>query len=86
MRKPTNFKTEYILKQDVPYRCVAEDSKETSTTEGMLRTGRVVWFDCPTTDSESEESVHVYADGIGIISLEQRFMAPVQIGMSGRLE
>jgi hypothetical protein len=78
MRKPINLKTEYILKQDVPYRCVAEDCKETSTTEGTLRTGRVVWLDCPATDSESAESVHVYADGIGIVSLEQRSIKRIE--------
>jgi hypothetical protein len=78
MRKPTNFKTEYILKQDVPYHCVAEDCKETSTTEGMLRTGRVVWLDNPATDSESAESVHVYADGIGMVSVQPRFIKRVE--------
>jgi hypothetical protein len=74
MRRPVNFKTEYILKQDVSYRCAAEDTKETSASEGMLRTGRVVWLDSPVADSESAVTLNVYADGIGIVSVDPRFI------------
>jgi hypothetical protein len=78
MRRPLNFKTEYILKQDAPYQCADEASKETSAKEGTLRTGRVVWLESPMADSESTESVRVYADGIGIVSVEPRFIKRIE--------
>ena len=78
MSRPVNFKTEYILKQDVPYRCADEGSKESSASEGVLRTGRVVWLESHASDPDSAERVPVYADGIGIVTLEPRFIKRIE--------
>jgi hypothetical protein len=74
MDRPPDFKTEYILTQSVPYECAEEGKKGTHASKGILHTGRVVWLPSDAAESGSQQRVSVYVDGIGIVSLEQRFI------------
>ena len=78
MDRPPDFKTEYILTQSVPYECADEGRKGTHASKGILQTGRVVWLRSDSTEDVSQQRVSVYADGIGMVSLEQRFIKRIE--------
>lgn len=78
MDRPRDFKTEYILTQSVPYECADEGRKGTHASKGILHTGRVVWLRSDSTESNSQQQVLVYVDGIGLVSLEQRFIKRIE--------
>jgi hypothetical protein len=78
MDRPPDFKTEYILTQSVPYECADEGRKGTHASKGILQTGRVVWLRGDPTEGGSHERVSVYADGIGMVSLEPRFIKRIE--------
>jgi|HubBroStandDraft_4_1064222.scaffolds.fasta_scaffold4235918_1 hypothetical protein len=78
MDRPPDFKTEYILMQSMPYECADEGRKGTHASKGILHTGRVVLLRNDSPGSGSQERVSVYVDGIGIVSLEQRFIKRVE--------
>ena len=78
MVSPLSFKTEYVLTQSVPYECADEGTKGTNASKGILQTGRVVWLESGAIGSETANRVRVYADGIGIVLLEQRFIRRIE--------
>ena len=78
MDKPPNFETEYILTQSVPYECADEGKKGTHASKGILHTGRVVGLRSDSTGVGTQPRVSVYVDGIGMVSLEQRFIKRIE--------
>jgi hypothetical protein len=78
MDRPPNFETEYILTQSVPYECADEAKKGTHASKGILHTGRVVWLRSDSTEGGTKTRVSVYADGIGMVSVEQRFIKRIE--------
>jgi hypothetical protein len=78
MDRPPDFKTEYILMQSVPYECADEDKKGAHASKGILHTGRVVWLRNDSIGGDSQQRVSVYVDGIGMVSLEQRFIKRIE--------
>jgi hypothetical protein len=78
MARPLNFKTEYVLTQSVPYECADEETKGSNAGKGILQTGRLVWLESGAIDSEAANRVRVYADGIGIVLLERRFIRRIE--------
>lgn len=78
MDRPPNFETEYILTQSVPYECADEGKKGTHASKGILHTGRVVWLRSDSTGVGTQPRVSVYVDGIGMVSLEQRFIKRIE--------
>jgi hypothetical protein len=78
MDRPPNFEAEYILTQSVPYECAGEGKKGTHASKGILHTGRVVWLRSDSTKGGTQPRVSVYVDGIGMVSLEQRFIKRIE--------
>jgi len=78
MDRPPNFETEYILTQSVPYECADEGKKGTHASKGILHTGRVVWVRSDSTEVGTQPRVSVYVEGIGMVSLEQRFIKRIE--------
>ncbi len=78
MDKPPDFKIEYALTQSVPYECADLGKKGTHASKGILHTGRVVWLRDDAAEGDSQQQVSVYADGIGMVSLERRFIRRIK--------
>jgi hypothetical protein len=78
MDRPPNFEIEYILTQSVPYECADEGKKGTHASKGILHTGRVVWLRSDSVEGGTQPRVSVYVDGVGMVSLEQRFIKRIE--------
>ena len=74
MDRPPNFKTAYTLTQSVPYECADESKKRTHASKGILHPGRLVWLRGDAAEGDSQQQVSAYADGIGMVLLERRFI------------
>ena len=77
MDRPQDFKIEYILTQSVPYKCADEGRKGTHASKGILHTGRMIWLRSDSSEGGSQR-VSAYAEGIGLVSLEQRFIKRIE--------
>ena len=78
MDRPPNFEIEFILRQSVPYECADEAKKGTHASKGILHTGRVVWLRSDSAEGGTQPRVSVYVDGVGMVSLEQRFIKRIE--------
>jgi len=74
--KPAEYSESRIVTEDAPYH--VEDLKGTHSDPGMLHLGRVVWGKKSPEGQSPEQRVSVYAEGVGLVSLESRFLRPPQ--------
>ncbi len=66
--KPAEYSESRIVTEDAPYH--VEDLKGTHSDPGMLHLGRVVWGKKSPEGQSPEQRVSVYAEGVGLVSLE----------------
>ena len=68
MSKPENWTEQCIVSEDTPYTGAEKVSQDnTHSGDGMLQSGRVVWKQV--SDGSAGGLVTVYADGIGLVSI-----------------
>ncbi len=68
--KPQNYRESCTVTRDIHYEVGQEPGKGTHSGSGTLHKGRVVWIQKPLSESANEPSVSVYAEGVGIVSLD----------------
>ncbi|MGI4827125.1 MAG: hypothetical protein ACRYFU_02895 [Janthinobacterium lividum] len=69
MNKPGSWTDQCVILEDTPYtqaEKVAQDN--THSAQGMLQCGRVVWRQA--TGDVADGHITVYADGIGLVSVD----------------
>ena len=71
---PAEYSEERVLSQDIPYQ--VEGLKGTHAANGILHLGRIVWVRKGTEEQSPDQHVSAYADGVGLVSLESRFLEP----------
>ncbi len=74
--KPAEYCESCIVTEDTPYQVEGSDLKGTHAGAGVLHLGRVVWTKKNPKEPSREQRVSVYAEGVGLVSLEQRFLRP----------
>lgn len=72
--KPNDFRQPFTIAQEVPYRVQEGDLKGTHSSSGSLAIGRVVWVREMPKDDEPDQRVLVYAEGVGVVSIEAHFL------------
>ena len=72
--KPVEYSESRIVTQDTPYE--VEDLKGTHSASGTLYLGRVVWVRKSPEGQSLEQHISVYAEGVGVVKLESRFLRP----------
>jgi hypothetical protein len=79
MLKPNNYDNSSTCLRSVPYEFADEDGGRMAG--GVLGKGRVIW----TSVSKVERNpVRAYIDGIGLVFVDGRFIAPLPQGLSSR--
>jgi hypothetical protein len=68
---------------NVPYRVEKGSLKGARSSAGILSPGRVVWIQKPLEKGTLEHCVPAYAEGIGIISVDSRFLVPSRVSEVG---
>jgi len=74
--KPVEYCESCIITEDTPYQVEGSDLKGTHSGTGVLNLGRVVWTKKNPKEPGPEQHVSVYAEGVGLVSLESRFLRP----------
>lgn len=72
--KPSQYRETYTLARNAPYQIDDEAYKGTPWNGGVLNIGRVVFLNKQAAEKKPIGSVSAYADGIGVISLDSRFL------------
>jgi hypothetical protein len=72
--KPSQYCETYTLAQTAPYLIDDEVYKGTPWNGGVLKFGRVAFLNQQATERRPIGSVSAYAEGIGVISLDSRFL------------
>jgi hypothetical protein len=72
--KQNEYRETYSLAQNAPYQIDDDAYKGTPWSGGVLNAGRVVYLDQQAGDKKLNGSVSAYAEGIGVISLDSRFL------------
>ena len=76
MSKPEDYKETCMIVRNIPYQCEDELFKGMSAG-GVLGKGRTVWVQSfleTKKRSASAHSVSAYAEGIGIVSVDPRYL------------
>ena len=68
--KPQDYRESCTVMRDTHYEVGEASSKGTHSGSGTLHKGRVVWIQKSLSESAHEPSVSVYAEGVGIVSLD----------------
>ena len=71
MQQPKEYRVEYIVEEDVPYRNADPNAKGTHAGDGVFHKGRVVWLAKTLGEDEASE-VPAYADGAGMVLVNCR--------------
>ncbi len=74
--KPVEYCESCIVTEDTPYHVEGGDLKGTHSDTGILHLGRVVWIRKNPERQGPEQQVSVYAEGVGLVSVEARFLRP----------
>jgi hypothetical protein len=72
--KQKEYRETYSLTQNAPYQIDDDAYKRTPWSGGVLSAGRVVYLYQQAGDEKPDGSVSAYAEGIGVISLDSRFL------------
>jgi hypothetical protein len=72
--KQKEYRETYSLAQNAPHQIDDDASEGTPWSGGVLNAGRVV-LDQQAGDKRPNGSVSAYAEGIGVISLDSRFLS-----------
>jgi hypothetical protein len=70
MDKPQNYKETCKVVRNLPYQ--AEEGSYAGG--GVINRGRIVWIQQRLGEKASEPLIRAFADGIGLISLDRRFL------------
>ena len=74
--KPNDYRQPYTITREVPYQVQEGDLKGTHSSSGSLGVGRVVWVREMPKDDEPKQRLLVYAEGVGIVTIEAHFLRP----------
>ena len=77
MSKPEDYKETCVILRNIPYQCEDELFKGMPMAGGVLGKGRIVWVQSfleTKKHSASAYSVSAYAEGIGIVSVDPRYL------------
>ncbi len=69
---PAEYSEPRVVIQDTPYE--AEALKGTHADHGTLHLGRVVWVKKGTEAQSTDQRITVYAEGVGLVTLESRLL------------
>jgi hypothetical protein len=72
--KPNEYRESYTLVRNAPYQIDDDGHTGTPWSGGVLNIGRVIYLDQQAKDKKPGGSVSAYAEGIGAISLDSRFL------------
>lgn len=76
MTKPKEFRSTCITTCEIPYEVQDGALKGTHASKGILENGRVVWLKAQSEEERPDFMVPAYAEGVGIILLDSRRVAP----------
>jgi len=71
MQQPKEYRLEYLVTEDVPYKNADPSVKGTHAGDGVFHKGRVVWL-AKTIVADEVGEVQAYADGAGLILINCR--------------
>ena len=77
LSKPEAYQETCVIVRNIPYQCEDELFQGMSVTGGVLGKGRIVWVQSfleTKKRSASAYSVSAYAEGIGIVSVDPRYL------------
>ena len=72
--KPNEYREVFILARNAPYQIDDGAPKGTPGNGGVLQSGRVIYLGQQAGEKKPTGSVSAYAEGIGVISLDPRFL------------
>lgn len=82
MMKPETYGETCVIVRNLPYEC-EDDRRGPSTAGGVLGKGSVVWVERRdgnrngSVSSSRTGSVTAYVEGIGVVSVDPRYLAPL---------
>ena len=68
--KPNEYRESYTVTQDIPFSLQEGQTQGTHSSTGVLEIGRVVWIREHAEENTLEPQTVVYAEGVGLMSLE----------------
>lgn len=74
MLKPHEYRDEYVVMKDIPYWKKDGGRTGPQASSGLLHTGRVVYLSPEARRSEVDREIAAYADGIGVLLLNARWI------------
>ena len=72
MLKPAEFERSYINIRSIPYECTEDGGGR--MMGGVLSRGQVLWTERAW--KKTGRLIRAYVDGIGVVSVEDRFLLP----------
>jgi hypothetical protein len=77
LNKPEDYKETCVISRNIPYQFEDELFKGKSMAGGVLGKGRIVWVQSSLETKKPSASAHpvsAYAEGIGIVSVDPRYL------------
>ena len=77
--KPSEYKQPFALMQATPYEITDPLNKELLPGSGVLGVGQILWLAAlPAVRAKPQAPVKAYVEGIGVIFIDSRFLAPLK--------